>query len=241
MPARLAVYFPLADPALPIALLDLYADAGVDVVEFGWPARNPLLDGPDVRASMTRALAHDPRVALAAATRLIRGRLDGPKALAMTYAEPDHPALVRPDLLEGLDAILVVGAPGDPNRVTLEAEARKRGAAISAFLPLPLQDEYVATALRADFYVMVQAATGLTGPRTTLDPANGARIAGLRAEGVSRPILLGFGVSSGEQARVATDLGADGVVVGSAALRAGLAGRAELAALLKDLRRGLDG
>ena len=48
MRARLVVYFPLADPALPIDLLDLYAEAGVDVVEFGWPAREPYLDGPDV-------------------------------------------------------------------------------------------------------------------------------------------------------------------------------------------------
>ena len=36
-------------------------------------------------------------------------------------------------------------------------------------------------------------------------------------------------------------VGADGVVVGSAALRAALQGRAALAALLKGLRRGLDG
>jgi tryptophan synthase alpha chain len=63
----------------------------------------------------------------------------------------------------------------------------------------------------------------------------------LRAGGVAAPILLGFGVSNGEQARAAVDLGADGVVVGSAALRAALVGRTELKALLKDLRMGLDG
>ena len=85
---------------------------------------------------------------------------------------------------------------------------------------------------------MLQAAPGLTGPRASLDPANAGRIASLRASGVAAPILLGFGVSNGEQARAAVGLGADGVVVGSAALRAALAGRAELAALLKDLRTG---
>jgi tryptophan synthase alpha chain len=88
---------------------------------------------------------------------------------------------------------------------------------------------------------MLQAAPGLTGPRHTLDPANAERIERLRASGISAPIVLGFGVSTPEHARTALALGADGVVVGSAALRAALQGPAALAALLKGLRRGLDG
>ncbi len=63
----------------------------------------------------------------------------------------------------------------------------------------------------------------------------------IRAEGIGAPIVLGFGVSSGDQARVAVGIGADGVVVGSAVLRAALNGRNELAALLRDLREGLNG
>ena len=96
-------------------------------------------------------------------------------------------------------------------------------------------------ARRADGYVMLQAAPGLTGPRPSLDPSNAGRIATLRADGVAAPILLGFGVSNGEQARAAVGLGADGVVVGSAALRAALERPSKLARLLKDLRKGLDG
>ncbi len=72
-------------------------------------------------------------------------------------------------------------------------------------------------------------------------PSNAARIEALRVEGVGAPVVLGFGISNGEQARAAVGLGADGVVVGSAALRAALKGRAELSALLGDLRNGLDG
>jgi tryptophan synthase alpha chain len=45
----------------------------------------------------------------------------------------------------------------------------------------------------------------------------------LRAEEVAAPILLGFGVSNGEQARASFSLG---VVVGSAGLRAALGGGA---------------
>jgi tryptophan synthase alpha chain len=224
MAARLVVYFPLADPLIGPELLDLYAEAGVDVIECGWPAREPYLDGPDVRASMARATG-DPAAALAAVRERLR---PGPKILVMTYGEAE-PA--------GADAVLVVAPPADPRRIAMEARAR----AVAAFLPLPLEADAIAAARRADFYVMLQAAAGLTGPRARLDPANAQRIAHLRREGVKAPIMLGFGVANGEQARAAVDLGADGVVVGSAALRAALTGRRELAALLEDLRRGLDG
>jgi tryptophan synthase alpha chain len=238
MPARLVVYFPLGDPAVGADLLALYADAGVDVVECGWPAREPYLDGPDVRASMARA--RDPASAWAASRERLAG-LGGPRPLLMTYAESPHPALSDPQFFSGAYGVLAVASPGDPGRTALEGRAWAAGAAICAFVPLPLTDAYAATASAADGYVMLQAAPGLTGPRRRLDPGNAERIAGLRGLGVTAPIVLGFGVSTGEQARAAVALGADGVVVGSAVLRAALMGRAALAALLQDLRRGLDG
>jgi tryptophan synthase alpha chain len=81
----------------------------------------------------------------------------------------------------------------------------------------------------------------VTGPRATLDPISASRIETLRASGIAAPILLGFGISDGAQARAAMDLGADGVVVGSAVLRAALQGRSVLALCLKDLRNALNG
>ena len=237
----LAVYFPLGDPDVAVGMLDVYAENGVDIVEFGWPARDPYLDGPDVRASMSRASSGDLRGSLREALRQLAGYAEAPQTLLMTYAETDHPALADTALLRGLDAVLVVGPPSAPLRTTIEAQARRVGAAVSVFLPLPVAEEDVAAARRAGGYVMLQAAPGVTGPRTTLDPANGERIARLREAGVAAPIVLGFGVSGAEQARAAVALGADGIVVGSAALRAARQGRGALGVLLRELRVGLDG
>jgi tryptophan synthase alpha chain len=237
----LAVYFPLGDPEIPVEGLDLYAQSGVDIVEFGWPSRDPYLDGSEVRASMERALRSDPAVALRAALERLARTPWAPKALLMTYCEAGHPGLTDAALFHGLDGLLVVASPSDSRRAKLEAGAQKSGVAVSAFVPLPLDEGNVAAARRADFYVMLQAASGVTGPRATLDKANGERIARLRDAGVAGPILLGFGISDGAQARKAVCLGADGVVVGSTALRAARQGRDALEALLKDLRDGLDG
>ena len=241
MRRRLVVYFPLADPAVPAEFLDVYADAGVDIVECGWPARNPYLDGPDVRASMARALSGAPAAALKAARERLARNPAGPKTLVMSYAESDHPALTKRDVFDAIQGVLVVAPPNNERRAAIERQARELGAFVSVFVPMAADPGDEAAALRADGYVMVQASAGLTGPRASLDPANAGRIARLRTSGVTAPVLLGFGVSSGEQARAAVGAGADGVVVGSAALRAALIGRAELAALLKDLRTGLDG
>jgi tryptophan synthase alpha chain len=240
MPASLIVYFPLADPVVSTAFLDLYADAGVDIIEFGWPSRSPYHDGPDVRASMARAASGDPLAALVAARQRLARHSAPPKALVMTYAEPSHAALSNSAFFDGVDAVLVVAPPRDARRKAIETCARAAGAAISTFLPLPVASADVTAARLADGYVMLQSAPGLTGPRAALDPGNAARIAELRGERVRAPIVLGFGISNGGQARAALDLGADGVVVGSAALRAALKGRAELSALLDDLRNGLD-
>lgn len=237
----LTVYFPLADPEVPVGLLDVHAENRVDIVELGWPARDPYLDGPDVRASMARASRGDPRGALREALRRLAGYADAPKPLLMTYAEADHPALADAAFFQGLGAVLAVGPPNDSSRLAIEARVRQSGAAVSVFVPLPVAEEDVAAARRADGYVMLQAAPGVTGPRATLDPANSERIARLRAAGVAAPIVLGFGVSAGKQARAAVRMGADGVVVGSAAIRAARRGRVALDALLRELRDGLDG
>ena len=120
MRRRLVVYFPLADPAVPAEFVDLYADAGVDIVECGWPARDPYLDGPDVRASMARARSGAPATALLATRERLALKPASPKALVMSYAESDHPALVKRGVFDGIDGVLVVAPPNDARRAAIE-------------------------------------------------------------------------------------------------------------------------
>jgi tryptophan synthase alpha chain len=240
MTALLIVYFPLGDYLITTNMLDDYADAGVDFIEFGWPAPDAYLDGSDVRASMMRASKSAPRTALSVARERLSLQANPPKALLMTYAEAGHAALSDPALFKGIDAILALAPAGDEIRAKMESRARSAGVQVSTFMPLPMTEADIDAARRADCYVMLQAARGVTGPRSSIDPLNQTRIAALRADGITAPIVLGFGVSNGEQARAAIEYGADGVVVGSAALRAAIHGREELAALLRSLRKGLD-
>ena len=240
----LSCYYPLGDPRVPVDLLDVYTGEGVDVLEIGMASPDPYLDGPDVRASMARASRDQwQRDLEAVANRL--ARLQAPPCrLLMTYADAAHPGLPGSDrgsdLWPLIDSLLVVAPEGDHQAMALEAAAEAAGLPLAAFVALPLTDTAMARAARAGLYVMLQAATGVTGPRAALDPGNRDRLARLRAAGIQTPILAGFGIANGAQAGAAVAMGADGVVVGSQVLRAALAGGAELAHLLSDLRKGID-
>ncbi|WP_230719034.1 tryptophan synthase subunit alpha [Martelella mediterranea] len=236
----LSCYFPLGDRQVSPDLLDIYAGEGVDVIEIGMASPDPFLDGPDVRQSMLRADRGRWRTDLDAVLERLAKFQNPPRALLMTYADPAHPGLHETDLWRGLDSLLVVARADDPLAMRLERAATDNGVALSPFVSLPLDEKAIERAREAGFYIMLQAHAGATGPRETLDPGNADRIAQLRAAGATRPILLGFGISGGAQARQAMELGADGVIVGSQVLRAALAGGDALRALLRDLRSGLN-
>ena len=240
MRRRLVVYFPLADPAVPAELLDLYADAGVDVVECGWPARNPYLDGPDVRASMARALSGAPARRSRPPATGSRAQA-GPKALVMSYAEPDHPALVDHGFFDRIDGVLVVAPPNDERRAAIEREARRSGAAVSVFVPLPpirttRPQRGARTAMSC---CRPRPGSPDRGRRSIPQTRNASRVCALPASPRRSFSALAFQTASRRAPRSALALTASSSARPRCARRwrDGLSSRR----CLKDLRRGLDG
>ena len=84
------------------------------------------------------------------------------------------------------------------------------------------------------YYIMVK---GVTGARTEVAGDVAPHVEALRSC-TDLPVAVGFGVSSGEQAR-RVGASADAVVVGSALVQAALAGRA--GEFVRELRAGMDG
>jgi tryptophan synthase alpha chain len=87
-------------------------------------------------------------------------------------------------------------------------------------------------------FVYLISRLGVTGERTDLPPELPATVARLRAA-TSLPLCVGFGISRPEQARSVAKL-ADGVVVGSAIVRAADESVDAALRLAASLRRAID-
>lgn len=214
---------------------------GVDVLELGVPFSDPTADGPVIQAAGQRSLAAGTTVSkvLALAKRLRRD-FEAPIVL-FGYVNPffsyGYEALARDAKAAGVDAFLVVDLPFEESgefRVHLD----KAGLDFISLIAPTTPDERLGTVLKEAhgfvYYIMVK---GVTGARTEVAADVAGHLARLKQH-TRLPVAAGFGVSNGLQAREAARH-ADGVVVGSALVKA--AGEGRLPVLVKEIRQALDG
>ena len=227
------------DPDASVALLRGLADAGADVIEVGVPFSDPLADGPVIQFSSQIALNHG--ITYSRTLDLIReAALEIPVVL-FSYLNPiiagGEDALRRAREV-GVDGVLVTDLPvgADPVR---EAWFGTSGLdfvrLVAPTTPLPRMEEI---GRHGGGFVYLISRLGVTGERATLPDDLPQTVARLRAA-TTLPLCIGFGISTPEQARVAADLG-DGVVVGSAIVRAAGHSVEEAVALVAAMRAALD-
>jgi tryptophan synthase alpha chain len=193
-------------------------EGGADLVELGVPFSDPIADGPTIQHAAERALAAGTRVAdvldVAAAVRAasdvpiaLMGYLNpliarGPAKLADACARAGVDALIIPDLLPEESDVLA-------------APAAARGVKLVHLLAPTSNPARVEAAVRsATGFLYFVSVTGVTGARKALPDEIGPLVQAVRAR-TPLPVVIGFGVSSPDQARALGGL-ADGVVVGSA-------------------------
>jgi len=195
---------------------------GADAIELGVPFSDPLADGPVVQRAGTRALAAG--ASLPRVLELVAGlRADGVKLpiALMTYYNPvlafGLKSFARTAIDAGADAVIVPDLPyeeSDP----LRAEAEPAGLDLVQFVaPTSPPARVKAIARLARGFIYVVSVAGITGERRSLPPELDAQIRTLRLV-TTRPVCVGFGVSTPEQVGAVGKL-ADGVLVGSAIVR----------------------
>jgi tryptophan synthase alpha chain len=228
---RLAVYL-MAGEKTP-ELANAAVAGGADLVEIGFPFSDPLADGPVSRRAAERALAEGMRTSrclecLAA----VRARVDGP-LVPMTYASLleayGYERFAQDARAAGANSLIVADLPAGER-----PELRR----VQLVAPTSTDERLQIAAENTDGCLYLVTLTGTTGAREELSPELAPLVE--RTRTVTRvPLLAGFGISTPEQARAATEL-ADGVVVGSAALLAAENGPRGLEDFVRSLRRGLD-
>jgi tryptophan synthase alpha chain len=235
-------YLTAGDPSVEESLSDIRCALanGVDILELGVPFSDPTADGPTIQDASSRALEGGmnlPRVLDMA--REVRKESEAPIIL-FGYANPllayGYEKVCADAAEAGIDGMLIVDLPFEEWGELLP-HIESNGL---CFIPLiaPTTPKVRAAEILKDvkgfaYYVMV---TGVTGARETLRTDLQANVAELR-ECTNLPVSVGFGISSGAQAKEAAD-SADAIVVGSALIKAARAN--QLKEFVQEIRSGLD-
>ena len=225
-----------------LEVLHAIADAGADAVEIGIPFSDPVMDGVIIQEASRRALEQG---ATPAGIIAEAGSEEFAVPLAvMTYTNPvGHMGFRRfAAALAGarIAAAIVPDLPLDELQPWADAADDAGVETVLLAAPSTPDDRLRAICERSRGFVYGVALMGVTGERDEV--ASAARTMGERCKAATdRPVLLGLGISTPEQAVEAGSY-ADGVVVGSALVARLLKGGGPEAAhaFVRELRVALD-
>jgi tryptophan synthase alpha chain len=245
--AALVAYLPAGYPDMDtsLACLRAAAEAGADVLEVGFPYSDPLMDGPTIQAATQVALDHGytPADDFAMCEQL-SAVVEVP-TLLMTYynlawhyrgtSRLDDFAVEAAGA--GLEGAILPDLPAEEGQEWSAVAADHDLATVFLAAPTSSDERLAAVAERSTGWVYATSTLGVTGERQSLSSLAAPLVARLRGC-TGRPVAVGIGVTSGEHAREVAGF-ADGVIVGSAIVRAaGDGGPDAVASLVAELAAG---
>jgi len=194
---------------------------GADIIEYGAPFSDPVGDGPVIQEASLRALKQGVNLrAILASIERIRKRSNTP-LMIFTYYNPVFvygiESFARDAANAGADGVLCVDLP--PDYALEYRDVMQQNDMSTVFLAAPTStDERLSLIGNAcDTFVYYISRLGVTGEQASLSQNLRNAVNHVR-EKTGKPVAVGFGISTPDQARQVADI-AEGVVVGSAIVR----------------------
>jgi tryptophan synthase alpha chain len=198
-------------------VVPLLASSGCDIVELGIPFSDPLADGPTIQQASYQALLQGvtPRLCFEVAQEL-RRQVEIPLVF-MTYYNP----VLRFGLEKfcskcaevGLDGLIIPDLPPEEGEELEQSTRSHEIDLIYLLTPASTEERITLVVNRSSGFIYLVSLTGVTGPRDTLPKELESFVAKVR-ERTQKPLCVGFGISTPQQARRIAKV-ADGVIVGS--------------------------
>jgi tryptophan synthase alpha chain len=234
-------YFPIGYPTYEASLdaIRAMAETGVDGFEIGIPFSDPLADGPTIQAATQIALENGTTVKTCLdAVRELRTRGVMQPMLLMGYLNPllsyGAEQFVRDAKAAGADGLIIPDLPPEEAHLFADLCAQEGLALVFFIAPTSTTDRIALVGKQATGFIYVVSLLGVTGARTELPAGTAEFIARVR-EHTDQPLVMGFGISTPEHARLMNGL-VDGFIVGSALVKAGKEGTEAVRELAASLR-----
>ncbi len=217
-------YLTAGDPNLEATpkLVTALVKGGADIIELGIPFSDPLADGPTNQRAAERALKQG--VSLQKVLDVvpeIKQRNPNTPIVIFSYMNPifamGFEAFADQAKAKGVDAVLVVDLPPEES-VAYRSILQARGLS-TIFLASPTSnaERLALVDSCSNGFVYYVSRTGVTGVQTQISSSLVQEMA-LVKRTVQNPVMIGFGVSNGEQARTLAGQ-AEGVIIGSAIVK----------------------
>lgn len=223
--AALVTFTMACDPDYQTSLDILCAlpGAGADIVELGMPFSDPMADGPAIQLAGGRALRAGATIAdILKMVETFREAHPAVPLILMGYYNPIFhygcAAFVEAAKTKGVDGLLIVDLPPEEDGEMVELTQKAGLGLIKLITPTTDKDRLKVITPKASGFLYYVSVAGVTGTKSAEQGSIEKAVEAIKAE-TELPVVVGFGVKSKEQV---ANIGksADGVVVGSAFIRA---------------------
>jgi tryptophan synthase alpha chain len=197
--------------------------AGCDIIELGAPFSDPLADGPTIQKAALRSLHHHTSIKdVLGLVAEVRKESRIPLIIMTYYNLIFHygeERFVNDAAAAGLDGIILPDLPPE-EAGTLIPLAKKAGLdTIFLLAPTSTDDRIKVVSKVSQGFIYYVSLTGVTGSHLGLQQAAIKESLLRIKEQTDKPVAVGFGIATADQAAQVAASGADGVIVGSALVK----------------------
>jgi tryptophan synthase alpha chain len=222
--------------------------AGCDIIELGAPFSDPLADGPTIQKAAIRSLKNHTSIADVLGLIADVRKSSRIPLILMTYYnlifKYGEERFVNDAAAAGLDGVILPDLPPE-EAGTLIPAAKKRGLdTIFLLAPTSTEERIKLVSKVSQGFIYYVSLTGVTGAKLAARNSIKDSLTKIKAA-TDKPVAVGFGISTPDQAAQVALEGADGVIVGSALVKVieENLGRPELVpnavAFIKALKQGV--
>jgi len=222
--------------------MEAVAQAGADAIEIGIPFSDPVMDGPTIQLANDKAL--DSGATPLSILERVRNADIGVPTAVMTYGNIAYrmgwDRFANTLAESGVSGCILPDIPLEESGLWTAAADEAGIETVMLAAPTAPDERLPLICERSHGFVYAVGLLGITGVRTEL--AESAKVIAGRVKQVTeKPVLVGVGVGTPEQAVEISEI-ADGVVVGSAIVQRMLdgGGPEDVAELVAEFRAALD-